>query len=532
MKKSTLQRLVFGAWLAAVFCAAVPAALPGREEESAPPENPASPQAAEDSPAGRTETGPGEGPSAKETAASAKEQKQPEKNKKKKTGKASVYVIPIEDAISKPNHFILRRGLKEAIDNDIDAVVLDMDTPGGRLDKTLEMMEGLDRFKGATMTFVNDEAISAGAYIAAATDEIYFHPKGVIGAAAVVTGTGEDVPETMKQKINSFLMAKVRTMTKKHRYRSQVIQAMMDVDYVLEIDGKVLKEYGKLLSLTADEAVEEYGDPPEPLLGAGIAKDIEGMLDLKYGPGNYTIESFEVTWSEELAQYLDTIAPILLGIGILFLFLEFKTPGFGVFGTLGVVFLLIVFVSNYVAGLAGHEAVLFFFAGLLLIGAELFLFPGTILFGLLGAVLVLGSLLWSMADIWPRQGEGFTFDFSIFRAPLQDLGLGLLMALTGLSLIWRYLPKTSLWNKLVLATRSAPADLVTAGGGSSLGGAEKLPAAGETGVVISDLRPTGEVEIGGRRYQAAVNLGVLSKGARVKVLGYKNFVLLVGKEES
>ena len=76
--------------------------------------------------------------------------------------KIAVYVIPIVDAISKPNLFVLRRGLKEAIANDVGMVLLDMDTPGGRVDVTLEMMEMLAKFDGSTATYINPDAISAG----------------------------------------------------------------------------------------------------------------------------------------------------------------------------------------------------------------------------------------------------------------------------------------------------------------------------------------------------------------------------------
>ena len=93
-------------------------------------------------------------------------------------GVVDVYVIPIEDAISKPNLYILRRGLKQAIENDIEMVVLDMNTPGWTCGCCLEMMEMLDRFEGLTATYVNEDAISAGSFIAAATDEIYFAPRG------------------------------------------------------------------------------------------------------------------------------------------------------------------------------------------------------------------------------------------------------------------------------------------------------------------------------------------------------------------
>ena len=80
-------------------------------------------------------------------------------------GVVDVYIIPIQGPISRPNLFILRRALKEAIANDVEMVILDMDTPGGRVDVCLEMMEMLDRFEGLTATYVNVDAISAGSLL-------------------------------------------------------------------------------------------------------------------------------------------------------------------------------------------------------------------------------------------------------------------------------------------------------------------------------------------------------------------------------
>ena len=172
--------------------------------------------------------------------------------------KVLVYIIPITEQISKPTKFILRRGLKDAIENGIEAVVLDMDTPGGALDVTLDVMKMLDRFDGDTMTYVNDEAISAGAFIASATDEIYFVRNGVIWATAPVMSTGKEIDESMMRKILSYLKARVRTYTEDHPYRSDVLAAMMDADVELVIDGEVLNPKGELLTLTAREAMKEY----------------------------------------------------------------------------------------------------------------------------------------------------------------------------------------------------------------------------------------------------------------------------------
>jgi membrane-bound serine protease (ClpP class) len=447
-------------------------------------------------------------------------------------GKVYVYRVPITEAISKPNLYILRRSIKQAIENDVNVIVLDMDTPGGRLDITLDMMELLDRFNGETITFVNDDAVSAGAYISMATNSIYFSPAGVMGAAAVVSGAGGEIEDSMKAKINSYLFARMETYTDEYPYRTQLIRAMADIDYELKIDGKMIKPKGELLSLTAKRAVALYGNPAKPLLADGIAESIEDLLSDRYGEGVYEIQTFEISWSEEMAKYLDSIAPLLLGIGILLLFAEFKTPGFGIFGIAGLALVAVVFISNYMAGLAGYEAIIFFILGLILIIVDVFLLPGTIVFMLIGIMMVVGSLIWTLSDVWPvPDGDGpgivpFTIAAdSLWNALYQVLGT-FAIALLGLIVIWRFLPKTPLYGRLVHSSVSASPDLVVSGG-TQVRGNEKLPDQGSTGVVTNPLHPLGEVEIDGVRYQAKVAVGAVDKGLKVVVVGYKDFCLLV-----
>jgi membrane-bound serine protease (ClpP class) len=449
---------------------------------------------------------------------------------------AVVMVIPVTEQISKANLFILRRGLKQAIAEGATAVLLDMDTPGGRLDVTLEMMELLERFEGTTLTFVNKDAISAGAFISMATQHIYFAPNGVMGAAAVVSGGGQEIDESMKAKINSYLLARMRSYTGEFRYRADVIRAMADLDFVLEIDEQVLKDEGELLSLTAKEATALFGDPPVPLLADGIAEDVEAALQEHYGDRPFSIIRLETTWSEGLAKYLTAIAPVLLGLGFLALFVEFKTPGFGIAGISGLLLISIVFASNYIAGLAGLEALLFFILGLAFVAIEILLLPGTLIFLAIGVVLIFGSLFWSLADIWPAPngddsapGLPFTVDpDAVWLAAYQILG-GLALAIFGLLLVWRFLPKTSAYSRIVLSGASGSPDLVTAGGSQVAGSVAALPDLGSEGTVIRDLHPLGEIEIAGKRYQATVATGSLSRGERVVVTGYRNFSLLVDK---
>ncbi len=445
----------------------------------------------------------------------------------RRTKPVLVYVLPIRDEIGRPVFYIVRRGLKEAIAKGAGAVVLDMQTPGGALDVTMDMMSDLEKFPGLTITYVDDEAASAGAFIAASTQEIWFAPDGVIGAAAPVTSTGQDIDETMRLKIVSYLKARIRAISEGKGYRGEVISAMIDKDYVLKVGDKVIKPKGELLSLTAQEAAKDYGNPPEPLLAAGIAKNLDDLLRQKFGAGGFRVVHLEVTWSERLAQYLNAASPILLGLGLVFLFIEFKTPGFGFFGITGIALLALVFLGHYVAGFSGHEPMLVFALGVILVAVEIFVFPGVAVVALSGIVLMLGSLLWAMADLWPNQPVQFSG--GVFVQPLINLAAGLGIAVVLIFILARYLPKGWIWDRLVVGATVGGAAQSAGTAPAAASGLEAL--VGRRGVAATALHPGGQVEIGGERYEARVEVGSVDAGAAVIVRGRTDFGLIVEKSE-
>jgi len=447
----------------------------------------------------------------------------------------NVYVIPIKGVITDPTLFIVRRALKEAIENDIELVIFDIDTPGGGAFTTLEIMEAIDRFPGRTAAFINTEAVSAGAYITMVCDQIYFHPLGVIGAAEVVAGGGQEIPEAQKRKLDSYLGARQRVFTRQHENRGDVLRAMSDPDFVFELDGRILKDKGELLSLTADEAMETFGDPPRPLLASGIFESVEEILIHLHGEESWVIRAFEITWSEQVAQYLASVAPALLGIGLLLLFIEFKTPGFGIFGFAGISLLLLVFASGYMAGLAGYEPVLFFLLGVALVFVEVLLFPGILVFAILGIALILGSLIWTMSDFWP--GVAFEFSLELLHDALLNLLMGGLIAVVGAIFLARYLPRSALWSRLVLehAVGSPHPNPDAVAQNRPISSQEQgrrrkhpdFPAIGATGIAITDLYPNGEVEIDGRRWQGRAVLGTISRNSQIRVVAHEDFAVRV-----
>jgi membrane-bound serine protease (ClpP class) len=439
---------------------------------------------------------------------------------------AKVMIIPMRAPIAQPELFILRRGLKAAIEQKVDTLVLDMETPGGALDVTFDILKALEKFPGKTVTYINREAISAGALISAGTDEIYFAPGGVIGAAAPVLSTGGDIDATMRGKIVSYLKARVRSVSEGKGYRGQVISAMIDIDSEFQIGEAIIKKKGELLSLTAQEAVKLYGDPPQPLLGAGIVENMGELLDRLHGPGNHTFVRMEVTWSERLAQYLTSLTPVLLAAGLLCLFIEFKTPGFGVFGISGIVLLVVVFFGHQVAGLSGYEPLLVFLFGVVLVGIEVFLFPGVMVLALSGAAMMLGSLVWAMLDLWP--GEPISLAGDVLLRPLANVMVGVVLAVGVFLALLKFLPRGGLWGRMVLETAvGGEPGAIRALHAGAVSGPEGNDLIGQSGIAATALFPSGQVEIAGRRYEARLSMGSADAGTPLLVVGVAEFGLIV-----
>ena len=445
-----------------------------------------------------------------------------------------VFVIPIRNEIAQPVQYLLRRGLKEAVAEHADAVVLDINTPGGAIDVTIEMMDDLKKFPGRTIAFVDNEAMSAGAFISAVCDEIWFvdtPTEGIIGAAAPVQATGQDIDATMKEKLVSYLKVRMRAISKRKGYRGEVVSAMIDADMELKIngeevkiDGKPIKEKGALLSLTATEAMFPVGTPPKPLLGSGEARNLDDLLSKCFGPGAVSTE-LKATWSEGLAVILNRLAPAMLGLGIFALFIGFKSQGFGGFIAVGVVLLTVVFLSSYVSGLSGHEPVIVFCVGLVLLLAEILFFHSAGFLGIIGFLLMIGSLFWAMADLWPGEPIQVAWSADAFVQPMINLGAGLGIALVLGACLLRFLPHGWVWDRLTV-NETVGGSAQTAGSAPGTGKLLKQ-LVGRRGVAATALRPGGQVEVDGRRYEAEVKLGAIDAGAPIIVLGHGDFALVV-----
>lgn len=364
-----------------------------------------------------------------------------------------VYVIPVKDEIEDALTFLIRRGVKEAIKNEADILILHMDTPGGKVKSTLEIIKILEKFphQDQTYTFIDPWAISAGALISSATKNIYMSPTAIIGAAAPVMssptgGAAEQMPSTMEEKMNSALRAQIRALAERNGHRPEVFNAMVDKDQGLIIDGKEIVPKGKIVTLTAQESAKLYGE--KPLLSKGTFENIEALIKNIAG-SDAVVTTLVPTGFEAVGRFIVMLSPILLGGALLCGYIEFKTPGFGIFGIAAAGLALVFFFGHYVAGLSGFEYVILFLIGFILIAVELFVLPGTILIGLAGVCLIAISVLKAMVDRYPT--DPFLPTLSQLELPVLNLLVSFVLGMIFIFAIARLFPKTPFYSKMVLA---------------------------------------------------------------------------------
>ncbi len=423
--------------------------------------------------------------------------------------KGSVVVLPVEGPISQPQLVFLRRVLKDAETAEASAIVLDMDTPGGRLDVTQDIVQLLTKSTIPTYTWVNTNAASAGALIALATKHIYMAPISAIGAAAPVMGGGEDIPETMKKKTVSYNSAYFRGVAEANDYNPNLADAFMDETKEFKIGDDVISDEDELLTLTPSEAARQYDG--RRLLSDGTADTIDELKE-KAGLQGTTVR-IEPSGFERIAQLITTLAPLFLLGGIIGAYLEFKSPGFGVAGILSAGCFLIFFAGHTVAGLTGLEVVAVFVLGLLLVIFELIFFPGLVLVSLLGTALMLGSILFAMVDHFP--GDPVIPSVDALLTPVINLGITMILAIIIISIIARYLPDLPVFHRIILGTQVPVGPSITHVPRDVYDLAAKV---GDTGIARSPLRPSGKAEIGAAWLDVITDGEFLESGTSIRVI--------------
>jgi membrane-bound serine protease (ClpP class) len=404
--------------------------------------------------------------------------------------KGDVVVVPMRGEIGPSLHFFLRRGIKLAESSGASAVILDMNTYGGRLDSAEEITSALNHVQIPTYTFINTNAGSAGALIALATKHIYMAPVSAIGAAAPVLSTGQDLPETERDKTVSYWSALVRSMASRNGHNPEIAEAFMNKEKEVKIGDKVVHAKGSLLSLNAQEASEPING--KPLLADGVVQSLDELTKKANLTGQRV--QLEASGFEQLAFWITALAPLLLLVAIVCAWLEFKIPGATLPGVISGICFVVFFLGHYLAGLAGWEAPVLFALGVALVLVEVLFFAhSTIVFGVIGVFLILASLFWAMIDRYPDQPV--VPSTHVLLLPMMNLSIAIVASFIVIALLVRYLPRTSFYRHFALLAANPSGPSFSAPREFDTG----LPIApGAEGIAVTTLRPSGKAKFGDR----------------------------------
>ena len=411
----------------------------------------------------------------------------------------AVYRVTVTGVVELGLAPYIERSVEEAAAADAAMILLEMDTPGGRVDAAERIADALSDSPIPVYTFVNRRAFSAGALIALSTDGIYMRPGSVIGAATPVDGTGQKAPE----KIVSAMRSEMRALAEAAGLDPDVAAAMVDED--VEIEGII--EAGKLLTLTTEEAVA-IGYATE-------VADLPALLE-ELGHAGAQVVTSEPNWAERVVRFFSNpvVAPFLLTLGFLGLITEIKTPAFGMAGAAGLLSLSLFFGSHLIVGLAGLEDVIIFGVGLALVGVEVLLIPGFGLFGILGGIGILAGLYMSLLGGLPTSPD--------FTRAGMVLTTTILLIVVSAWVMIRSLPGSSRLAKSgIFLLNRTDREL----GYESAVSRDDL--VGVVGTAITDLRPSGTALFGDERLDVVSESEWITEGTAVMVIsaeGYRHIV--------
>ena len=461
---------------------------------------------------------------------------------------AAAWVIPIEGDIMPSMVTFVRREARRALDNGAKFLIFEIDTFGGRVDSALQITSFIMSIKDVTtVAWVRNTETgmgvswSAGALIALSCSQIYMANGTSIGAAAVVTVGPDGSAEGAGEKQTAAVRSQIAALAEKNGYPSGIALAMVDYDIELwevEIDGVInvltiqelerqealrpgqagaprqikrigiISPVGKLLSLTAGEAYR-YG------LTNGLADDRRELLDL-LGVATVLEESAPSTWDSIIAFLVSgPVQGALILLGLVLLFLELQSPGFGIPGTIAIVCFILVFGASFLLGRVGSLEIILFILGIGLLAVEIFLLPG---FGIIGisGILVIGiSLVLSMQDfVIPR----FAYEWTIMGRNVIVVLAGLLTGVVGIATIALLSPKTNMFSFLMLKTQ-IDQNASEGGGWQNDGGVQSDYAKllGKTGKTLTILRTSGKAEIEGEIYQVETDGSFVDAEEEIKV---------------
>ncbi len=402
------------------------------------------------------------------------------------------YRIRLDQDIDQSSQRLVTLGLEKAREADADYVILDLDTYGGAVNAADSIRTAILRYEKPVIAYVNMQAASAGALISIACDSIYMRTGSSIGAATVVSQTGDVMPD----KYQSFMRGMMRSTAQATGRDPKIAESMTDT--------------ANVLSMTPTEAIAVgYCE--------GICESEVEVAEKVTGSKEFVIRNMEddMTWLDKLIQLL--LNPLLQSIFMMMIvggiFVEIRTPGIGLPLLTAIIGALLYFAPGYIGHLVESWEILLFVVGLVLIAVEIFVLPGFGVCGITGIIAVVVALAFAMVD----NAELFHWDGTLNLQPIiQPLGIVTISAAVAVfGSVWlvKKLYSTRSFDHIALRQEMKASEGFT----GVVSGLESL--VGETVTVLTDLRPGGKIITSdGRIIEATLKFGgFASKGESLKV---------------
>lgn len=396
-------------------------------------------------------------------------------------------------------------------------VILQIDTYGGAVTSGLEISQFLKRQNDLhVIAYVPQKAISAGAMIALACNELVMGPSATLGDAAPIAlapgGGMRTLGEVERAKAESPVIEDFRDSARRNGYNPLLAEAMVsmgrEVHWIQNADGQRRfvdgQEYHRL---TADgtwhpvQGVRDPVDGPDSLLTVhsqlavqlGLAREIVLSADqLAAQRGYLLLATLKPGAGDKLVEWLggDIVRLVLTIIFLMTLYTAIHVPGHGAPEALAAISLIVLLGVPLLRGYAQWWEILAILVGLGLLAFEVFVFPGHFVSGALGLILALGGFLMTFV---PREPDGMPGVMPALGSTWTALQRGLLVivgAMAGSMFLWfwlnRYLPKLPWFNRLILNGASVSETSLT---GAPV--AENWPEVGSHGQTLTDLLPGG-----------------------------------------
>ncbi|HIO52830.1 MAG TPA: hypothetical protein EYN32_04190 [Phycisphaerales bacterium] len=495
----------------------------------------------------------------------------------------NVTVIPIYGVVDTVSAQSFKRRLAQA--KDADAIVIDLNTPGGDLLSTLEICYEIKNNDSQNIVaWIHPHAFSAGTIIALACREIIAAPGSTFGDAAPINVTGQPIPVTERAKIESPILAEVIDSARRNHYDEHLVEAFVSVGIELWLLQN--KETNETICVNGSEYEELYGTTPprqfspisqvspskttlvpffdslakatssigntDPTWDPTFAQVLptsrtrlsksesnkwvlleqivpnDRLLTLKpaqaqkYGLrvdviandnelkqwfGATTIKHSKTNWSEGLVRILISwpIRLTLIAVFLICVFVEFVTGTTGVFSAGAVVSMAILIGAPYLAGLAQWWDVLLVLLGIVLIATEIFIVPGTGFTGFTGVALLFAGMVGSFisGDLQTHEGQ-----IQLFAGLSAVLG-GCIIAIIGAWIIANRLGDSVAMRRIVLESEIAS---------TTSHPMQTQPALNSIATAITDLRPSGRIEVNGEVFDATTSGQWIPQGVTVRII--------------